>query len=116
MSSFRVRGPASIGRPRPRRSASCCAAASDLNRLAKPRVFQRSRDLPSWPVSYHRQMTTFFPFLRLTTLGNPVLVCLFLTSYRPFRKRRTTNGVYPPLHHSSSSLSLKRQVFLLPSP
>src|ERR1700686_2552317 len=43
-------------------------------------------------------MTTFFPFLRLTTLGNPVLVCLFLTSYRPFRKRRPTNGVYPPLH------------------
>src|SRR5580704_15319777 len=93
-----MRGPSSIGRPRLRRSASCCAAASDLNRLAKPSVFQRSRDLPSWPASYHRQMTTFFPFLRLTTLGNPVLVCLFLTSYRPFRKRRTTNEVYPSLH------------------
>src|SRR5882762_7989429 len=86
MSSFRVRGPASIGRPRPRRSASFCAAASDLNRLAKPRDFQRSRDVPSWPVSYHRQMTTFFPFLRLTTLGNPVLVCLFLTFLPSFPK------------------------------
>src|SRR5260370_6049970 len=93
-----MRGPSSGGRPEPSRSASCLAAASDLNRLASPRVFHRSCDLPSGPASYQRQMTTFFPFLRLTTVGNALLVCLFLTRNTPFRKRRLSNGRYPSLH------------------
>jgi hypothetical protein len=97
-SSLKLRGPSSMGRPKPRRSASRLAATSDLNRLANPRVFHRSRDLLSGPVSYQRQMTTFFPFLRFTTVGNPLLVCLFLTPHAPFRKRRTTNRVYSSLH------------------